>query len=139
MKRIVLDTSVWVSGFIIPGSKASSLAITLIRGEHTGIISLYILVEIERTLSTPRLMEKYRLRRQEILSFLLALQTRLESVEPLAVTRSIRDPGDLPILGTALAGRATHLVTGDRDLLEDHGLREWMHSQGVAIIRLAEF
>jgi len=134
VKRIVLDTNVWISGFIIPGSKSSDLAMALIQGRHEGIISNYILGEIERTLSSRRLAFRYQLRREETISFLLSLQTRLEIVEPVEVTFEIRDPHDLPILGTALAGQASHLVTGDRDLLVDPKLLSWMRNQGVDVV-----
>ena len=39
-------------------------------------------------------------------------------VKPAVVAVSAcRDPDDLPLLGTAVAGRASLLVTGDKDLL----------------------
>jgi len=138
VKRIVLDTNVWISGFIIRRSKSSDLVTALIQGRHQGIISNYLLGEIERTLSTRRLTFRYQLRREEIISFLLTLQTRLEIVEPINVTLEIRDPKDLPILGTALAGQASHLVTGDCDLLADPKLLAWMREQGVEILPPAE-
>jgi predicted nucleic acid-binding protein len=31
--------------------------------------------------------------------------------------RTVRDKDDLPVLGTAIAGEATCIVTGDQDLL----------------------
>ena len=41
-----------------------------------------------------------------------------EMVQPAEVPPdACRDPEDLPILGTAVAGRAERLVTGDQDLL----------------------
>jgi predicted nucleic acid-binding protein len=46
---------------------------------------------------------------------------------------SCRDPDDLPVLGTAVAGNANVLVTGDDDLLT---LREF---QGMAILSPREF
>jgi uncharacterized protein len=139
VNRIVLDTNVWISGFIIPESKASRLMSSLIRGEQAGIISPYILAEIERTLSTSRLRLKYGIRRPDIVSLLLTLQVTLENVEPLAVSWPIRDPADLPILGTALAGRATHLITGDRDFLDDPALKAWMQAQNVILLAPGEF
>ena len=139
MKRIVLDTNVWVSGFIIPDRKPASIVRASIRGNVHGIISDYILMEIERTLRRPKLMNKYRIHRKEIVSFLLTLQRRLEIVRPFELDIEIRDPMDLPILGTALAGHATHIVTGDRDMLDDENLKAWMLSRGIEIISPASF
>jgi predicted nucleic acid-binding protein len=44
-----------------------------------------------------------------------------------------RDPEDLPVIGTALAGGAHYLVTGDKDLLY---IREF---RGTAILTPREF
>jgi hypothetical protein len=53
---------------------------------------------------------------------------------PLDLPTSIcRDPTDIPVLGTALAGGASVLVTVDKDLL---ALGEF---QGIAIIKPGEF
>jgi len=139
MRRVVLDSNVWISGIIIPGSTSSKLTSALIQGREQGITSNYILKEIERTLFSGRIRFKYQLRREEILTLLWTLQNRLEVVVPVEPAFSMRDPTDLPILGTALAGKATHLVTGDRDFLQDPNLLSWMREQGVLIISPSEF
>jgi predicted nucleic acid-binding protein len=46
---------------------------------------------------------------------------------------SCRDPDDLPVLGTAVAGGASVLVTGDEDLLTLHEF------QGIVILSPREF
>lgn len=135
---MVLDSNVWISGFLVPGRQPSRLALALIQGQHQGLISPYILSEIERALSSLRLSQRYQIRREEIIQFLLTLQTRLEIVEPMPFTYPARDPNDLPIVGTALAGRASYLVTGDRDLLDDANLKEWARKQGLQIISPAD-
>ncbi|MFM7035393.1 MAG: putative toxin-antitoxin system toxin component, PIN family [Planctomycetia bacterium] len=46
------------------------------------------------------------------------LRANSELVEPAAVPRGVlRDKDDLPILGTALAGAASCVVSGDKELL----------------------
>ena len=139
MRRVVLDSNVWISGIIIPGSASSNLTAALIQGREQGITSNYILKEIERTLFSGRIRFKYQIRREEILTLLWTIQNRLEVVEPVELTFSMRDPTDLPILGTALAGQATHLVTGDRDFLQDPNLLSWMRERGVLIVTPGEF
>jgi uncharacterized protein len=65
-------------------------------------------------------------RANEIATF---VREHSEVVSPAAVPiGTCRDPDDLPVLGTAPAGKAELLVTGDEDLLalERHG--------GVAIL-----
>jgi putative PIN family toxin of toxin-antitoxin system len=134
MRRVVLDSNVWISGIIIPGSISSNLTTALIQGREQGITSHYILKEIERALFSGRIRFKYQVRREEIVTLLWTLQNRLEVVEPVEFAFSMRDPTDLPILGTALAGQATHLVTGDRDFLQDQNLLSWMRERGVLIV-----
>jgi predicted nucleic acid-binding protein len=51
-------------------------------------------------------------------AFFLLVDALTTSVEPLEMLPlAVRDSQDEPILGMALAGRATHVVTGDDDLL----------------------
>ncbi len=54
-------------------------------------------------------------RTDEIVSF---LREHSEVVTPAPVSAAAcRDASDLPVLGTAVAGKADLLVTGDKDLL----------------------
>jgi putative PIN family toxin of toxin-antitoxin system len=62
------------------------------------------------------------------------LRRRMEIVEPGDVPAdACRDKGDLPILGTAEAGAADFLITGDRDLLDPQSFR------GIPILSPREF
>jgi predicted nucleic acid-binding protein len=55
-------------------------------------------------------------------------------VNPIDVAADVcRDPNDLPILGTAVAGNADYVVTGDQDLLM---LKSYL---GITIISPREF
>jgi uncharacterized protein len=55
-------------------------------------------------------------------------------VSPVEVPSSAcRDPNDLPVLGTAVAGRADVLITVDKDLLD---LQDY---SSVSIIRPGQF
>ena len=47
---------------------------------------------------------------------ILSLQVELVEPEPLS-GKAVRDPDDIPVLGTPLAAGADYLITGDRDLL----------------------
>jgi putative PIN family toxin of toxin-antitoxin system len=90
-------------------------------------------------MAKPALRRSYGIREWDISAFLASLDKTLEIVTPVVPLIELRDERDLPILGTALAGRATHLVTGDRDLLEDGKLISWMRGRGVEIVSPAEF
>jgi len=46
----------------------------------------------------------------------------------------VRDPDDAVVVGAALSGAATAIVTGDRDLLDDADLRAWLAARGVELL-----
>lgn len=54
------------------------------------------------------------------------------------VSVAIRDPDDAPVVTAALAGRATAIVTGDRDILDDHALRVWLARHGADVLTPAQ-
>ena len=125
--RIVLDTNVLLGAFTTRGLCEAVMAVCL---EHNEIvISDFIMDELGR-----HLRGKFRMpakRTEEILSF---LREQGEVVKPETVeSGACRDSKDLKILGTAVAGRADCLVTGDDDLLTLKKFR------GVAILSPREF
>jgi uncharacterized protein len=62
------------------------------------------------------------------------LRAHLEVVNPSEVAAdACRDPDDLPVLGTVVAGHAHYLVTGDQDLLT---LNSFL---GIAIVSPRKF
>jgi uncharacterized protein len=136
--RIVLDANIWVSAFITPHGTTAALARAVLRRRLPGIASRYIVDEIGASLSKKR-MRKYGFSAPEILDYLLRIAASTTMVIPTRVKVFVRDPDDLPILGTALAGKADYLVTGDRDLVEDQKLKTWMRQRGVKIVSPAEF
>jgi putative PIN family toxin of toxin-antitoxin system len=83
---------------------------------------------------TRKLKEKFGFREDEIAEIRVSTATAAEVVQPAEVAPgSCRDPGDLPVLGTAVAGRVEVLITVDKDLLDLKAHR------GIAIIRPGEF
>jgi len=56
-----------------------------------------------------------------------------------AVAQICRDPDDYPVLGSAIAGQADFIVTGDDDLKDDPRLKRKMTAFGVEIMNAPEF
>lgn len=109
--RIVLDTNVLVAAFATRGL-CEALFAACLEG-HDLVTSEHILGELGRHLAGKLRIPPRRV--QEIVAFVRE-QSRL--VKPASVpAEACRDPDDLPVLGTAIAGRADLLVTGDADLL----------------------
>ena len=109
--RVVLDANVLLAGFGTRGLCEALVSVCL--ESHHLIVSQHVLSETRRYLTT-----KFKVptaRADEIIAF---LREHAEVVKPtVVVCPACRDPDDLPVLGTAVAGRASLLVTGDKDLL----------------------
>jgi len=123
-ERLVLDTNVLVSALAFPGStprKAFDLAIA--RGSI--LASDETLLELHRTLRRPKLARYFTRTEQD--AFLAMFASEVFLVEVTEHISVCRDPRDDKFLEVAIAGGATHLITGDRDLLAlDH-----FHDTGI--------
>ena len=128
MKRVVLDSNVLVSALSMPYGVVGQILDAWQERRFILVISDYIINEVGRILEF-----KMRLDRDFIVHKLGALYNLGEMVEPMYVTAEGIDDNDLPILGTAVAGFADVLVTGDSVLCD------LQHFQGVLIIRPREF
>jgi len=109
--KVVLDVNVLIAAEAARGLCLDVVVDCLAR--HEIILCNEMLVQMRRALGrklgAPREMV-------DRLDALYREQSRI--VTPLDVPRSAcRDPDDLPVLGTALAGGASVIVTGDNDLL----------------------
>ena len=96
---------------------------------HELVISDFITQELGR-----KLRDKFKFPASEIRQLQRFLGNVATMVVPLDLPRDVcRDPADIPVLGTAVAGSASILVTVDNDLLT---IREF---QGIGIVRPGEF
>ena len=109
--KIVLDTNVIIAAFATRGLCVELLEEYFKKCEI--ILSEYILSEV-----TQKLITKIRVPSvvaQEVSDF---LRKHARIVEPETTEGSLlKDKEDLPIIGTALAGKAQFLITGDKELL----------------------
>ena len=126
--RALLDSSVFVAAYISRAGVCADLLEDILM-DHEWVISRFILDELTR-----KLKEKFRFPDDEISEITASIVAAAEVVEPAEVpAESCRDRNDLPILGTAVAGRAEVLITVDKDLL---ALNTYA---GISIIRPGEF
>lgn len=113
--KAFLDTNVLVSAFTTRGLSAD--VVRLILTEHELLTGEVNLTELERVLR----------KRMGIPAPQVALVLQLlpdQTIIPRPKTPpdlAVRDPDDLWVLASALAGGAEVLVTGDQDLLVLHG------------------
>jgi putative PIN family toxin of toxin-antitoxin system len=96
---------------------------------HELVISDFITHELRR-----KLRDKFNFPESEVRQLQRFLGKVATAVVPADLPTDVcRDPADIPVLGTAVAGNASILVTVDKDLLT---IREF---QGIAIIKPGEF
>lgn len=126
--RALLDSSVLVAAFISRAGTCASLLEDILN-DHEWVTSNFILEELSR-----KLRDKFKYPEGEIAEIREAAMIAAEFVTPEEIPGdACREPNDLPILGTALAGRAEVIITGDKDLLALQTFR------GIPILRPGEF
>ena len=123
--RTVIDTGVAVSAALLARStprRAFNAAVA--RGEI--LISKATIVELDEVLRRPK-FNKY-VPEDMRLEFLVALVREAELIEVAGAITACRDPKDDKFLELAVSGRASHIVSGDGDLLALHPFR------GIAVV-----
>jgi uncharacterized protein len=123
--RAVIDTSVAVSAVLLPRSVPRQ-ALNLAASRGRLLVSAATVAELDEVLRRPK-FNRY-LREEERLEFLAALVREAEVVEVTAVVTDCRDPKDNKFLELAVSGGASHIISGDTDLLVLHPFR------GIAIV-----
>ena len=106
-------------------------AFDLVLEYGTSLISIDTLAELAEVLGRSR-FNRYQ-REERRLEFLATLARQSELVDVTAVVAVCRDPKDDKFLELALSGRATHVISGDNDLLSLNPFR------GIAILTPQQF
>lgn len=110
--KVTLDTNVLLSAFAARGLCESLLEACL--HSHEVALSEHILDEFRRGLE-----DKLRYPAPAGKEAVAFLREACWIVVPAEVpTDACRDPSDLPVIGTAVAGQVDALVSGDKDLLD---------------------
>jgi putative PIN family toxin of toxin-antitoxin system len=126
--RIALDSSVLIAAHISRAGVCAELLEDLFL-HHEMVTSEFILGELGR-----KLIEKFRFPKREADQVAAFLRRVAVVVVPADMPSDVcRDPEDLPILGTAVAGECALLISVDRDLLDMQRINE------IPIIRPGEY
>ena len=126
--RVVLDTNIFISAFVIPGSLVEKAILNIIEEEDSLLISAHIIDEVLSVLSS-----KFGRDREGLSHVAVALSELAELVKPARRIKLLKDEPDNRILECAIYGEADLLVTGDKKILQ---LQEY---KGVKIISLREY
>jgi len=126
--KVVFDTNVFVSAFVVPGSKGEDALLFAHRRKVDLYSSVPILTEIARILRT-----KFNQSEKDVKDALKMISRAATIVRPSRKVMVLEDLPDNRILECAVTAQADLIVTGDHHLL---GLREF---EEVPIVRLADF
>jgi putative PIN family toxin of toxin-antitoxin system len=103
-------------------------------GSDVLILSQYLLQELQRILSYPRLLKRSGLTRFDIAEYLEYLACVSTLVHPVSVPKDLlRDQADEPVLGTALAGKADVICTRDTDFFAEK-VQRFSAARGIRIL-----
>ena len=118
--RAVLDTNVMVSALLFPDSPPGRV-LDHITENGSLLVSEATRSELIDVFIRPR-FDRY-LGEDDRLALLGPLHGTWEAVEITQTITACRDPKDDKFLELAVSGRATHIISGDRDLLALHPFR----------------
>lgn len=112
--RVIIDTNLWIS-FLL--TKDSSKLDKLFADQTvTLLFSQELLDEFIEVAKRPKFRKYFTL--ADFQDLLQALSLRAEFVAVATAVSICRDPKDNFLLSLAADGNATHLITGDKDLLD---------------------
>jgi putative PIN family toxin of toxin-antitoxin system len=126
--RIALDSSVLIAAHISRAGVCAELLEDLLL-HHELVISEFILDELSR-----KLVEKFGFPKRESSEVVGFLRRASIVVTPTELPADLcRDPTDVPVVGTAVAGECGLLISVDRDLLDLKLVRD------ISIIRPGDY
>lgn len=111
--RVVIDTNLWISFLLTRDfSKFDSI---IADNEITLVFSEELIDEIVEVTQRVKFRRYFKL--DDVESLLTKIKSRSVFIEVTSEINKCRDPKDNFLLSLSLDGYATHLLTGDKDLL----------------------
>ncbi len=126
--KIVFDTNIYISAFVIPGGNAEKAYLHAIDGDFELYTSVAILTELARKLD-----EKFGWEKQKIVQLITSISNVATVFKTTPRLKVLSDDPDNRILECVLKAGADFLVTGDKHLLK---LRNYGNFE---IIKLSAF
>jgi len=126
--KVVFDTNIYISAFVIPGGNAEKAYLHAIEGDFELCTSVAILTELAQKLD-----EKFGWEKQKIVQLIISISDVATVLKTTPRLKVLSDDPDNRILECALKAGADFLVTGDKHLLK---LRNY---ENFEIIKLSAF
>lgn len=126
--KVVFDTNVFISAFVIPGGKAEEAYLHAIKGDFTLYSSVAILHE-----TAQKVREKFGWDENRIARLLKTIAKIAIVIKTQPHLHLLADEPDNRIVECAMEAKAAFIVTGDKHLLS------LKHFQDIDIISLSDF
>ena len=126
--KVVFDTNIFISAFVIPGGKAEAAYSHALRKDFTLYSSVAILTE-----TAQKLGQKFGWQQDKITPLLKAISKVAIVIKTEPHLHHLADDPDNRVLECAEAVAADFIVTGDKHLLF------LKHFQNSDVVRLADF
>ena len=126
--KVVFDTNIFISAFVIPGGKAEAVYSDALRKDFTLYSSVAILTE-----TAQKLREKFGWQQDKITSLLKAIAKVAIVIKTEPHLHLLADEPDNRVLECAEAAGADFIVTGDKHLLF------LKHFQNSDLVKLSDF
>ena len=112
--RIIIDTNLWIS-IILTGN--FSRLDKIINGDSSVLLfSIELLEELTDVASRPKFRKYFPT--EDLISLLYQIEKNSEFINVVNLVEICRDPKDNFLLSLAHDGQATHLISGDKDLID---------------------
>ena len=134
--RVVIDTNIWIR-ILLRGRVTLPILEAFNQDKFQLVVSQSLLDELHEVWNRPRL-SKY-IDRNQAIRLEQQLKNRAIWIEPKTIPPYCRDPKDLPVLATAIDGKAKIIVSGDDDLRADEALRESMALYSIELLGVNSF
>jgi putative PIN family toxin of toxin-antitoxin system len=126
--KVVFDTNIFISAFVIPGSQGEEAYLHAMKGNFNLFSSVAILTEMAQ-----KLREKFGWQENKITRLLKAISKVATVIKTRPHIHLLDDDPNNRILECAIAAEADFIVTGDRHLLS------LKHFQNIRILKLSDF
>jgi uncharacterized protein len=136
ISRVVIDTNVWIR-ILLKGRVTLPILEAFNEEKFQLVMSQPLMEELHKVWNRPRLSQ--RIDPSQAVRLEQQLRQRAIWVELETVPPNCRDPKDLPVLATAIDGKAEIIVSGDDDLRADDGLRAAMAIYGIRLLGVNSF
>ena len=131
--RVVFDTNIFVSAFVIPGGLADKALLNIIEERDDLLLSKAILDELLSVLAA-----KFSRDEDEISRVALFLSEIAEWTKPTETIDTLKDEPDNRILECASCDKAEVIVTGDKEMLKLGSFRDVRILSLKAYLELSE-